>query len=52
MSTSFGACGRDFDGTMALNAWAGRDGVIAAGDEAVLLHQPVEVAMPALGRFA
>ncbi len=42
----------EFDGTMALNAWAGRTGDVAVGDEVVLLDQPVELALPAIGRFA
>lgn len=41
-----------FGGTLALNAWAGREGDVAVGDPAELLDQPVELALPALGRFA
>jgi uncharacterized protein YcbX len=41
-----------FDGTLALNAWAGREGDVAVGDPAELLDQPVALALPALGRFA
>jgi uncharacterized protein YcbX len=41
-----------FDGTLALNAWAGREGDVAVGDPAELLDRPVELALPALGRFA
>ncbi len=41
-----------FDGTMALNAWAARTGDVSVGDEVVLLDQPVELARPAIGRFA
>jgi uncharacterized protein YcbX len=41
-----------FGGTLALNAWAGREGHVAVGDTAELLEQPVELAVPALGRFA
>ena len=41
-----------FDGTLALNAWAGREGGVAVGNPAALLDQPVELALPALGRFA
>ena len=41
-----------FDGTLALNAWAGREGEVAVGDEAELLDQEVELAVPALGRLA
>ena len=40
-----------FDGTLALNAWAGTSGRIAVGDEAQLLERPVHVEQPALGRF-
>ena len=42
----------DFDGTLALNAWAGREGQIAVGDEAHILDQPIELAAPKAGRFA
>lgn len=42
----------DFDGTLALNAWAGRDGYVAVGDDVALIDQPVELALPAAGRFA
>lgn len=41
-----------FGGTLALNAWAGREGQVAVGDPASLLDQPIELAVPALGRFA
>jgi uncharacterized protein YcbX len=41
-----------FGGTLALNAWAGREGGVAVGDPAVLLDDPIELAVPALGRFA
>ena len=41
-----------FGGTLALNAWAGREGHVAVGDAAELLEQPIELALPALGRFA
>ncbi len=40
-----------FDGTLALNAWAGRPGSVAVGDEVGLVDQPVELALPATGRF-
>ena len=42
----------DFDGTLALNAWAGREGSVAVGDEAHTLDQPIELAAPKPGRFA
>ena len=42
----------DFDGTLALNAWAGREGYVAVGDEAHTLDQPIELAAPKPGRFA
>jgi uncharacterized protein YcbX len=41
-----------FGGTLALNAWAGQEGHVAVGDRAELLDQRVELAVPALGRFA
>jgi len=41
-----------FGGTLALNAWAGREGHVAVGDRAELLDEPVQLALPALGRFA
>jgi MOSC domain-containing protein len=40
-----------FDGTLALNAWAGRPGTIAVGDEVRVLTQAAEVARPQVGRF-
>ena len=43
---------RDFDGTLALNAWAGRAGSVAVGDEAHILDHPIDVAAPKPGRFA
>jgi uncharacterized protein YcbX len=43
--------GRAFGGTLALNSWAGRPGVIALGDRAQLLDEEVELAHPQLGRF-
>jgi uncharacterized protein YcbX len=43
--------GRAFGGTLALNAWAGRPGVIAVGDRAQLLDEEVELSHPQLGRF-
>lgn len=42
----------DFDGTLALNAWAGREGYVAVGDEAHTLDQSIELAAPKPGRFA
>ncbi|HEX5618348.1 MAG TPA: MOSC N-terminal beta barrel domain-containing protein [Solirubrobacteraceae bacterium] len=41
-----------FAGTLALNAWAGREGRVAVGDAAALLDETIELALPALGRFA
>ncbi len=41
-----------FDGTLALNAWAGREGHVAVGDEAQTLDQPIDLAVPEPGRFA
>jgi uncharacterized protein len=40
-----------FGGTLALNAWVGRDGHVAVGDSVELLDRPVAVASPAFGRF-
>jgi uncharacterized protein YcbX len=40
-----------FDGTMALNAWTGRDGRIAVGDDVELLEHRIELPVPAAGRF-
>jgi uncharacterized protein len=41
-----------FDGRLALNAWAGREGHVAVGDEAQTLDQPIDLAVPEPGRFA
>ena len=41
-----------FDGTLALNAWAGREGRIAIDDPAELLDTPIELTVPAVGRYA
>ena len=41
-----------FGGTLALNAWAGREGRIALDDPAELLDTPIELTIPALGRYA
>jgi uncharacterized protein YcbX len=40
-----------FGGTLALNAWTGREGKIAVGDAVELLDEAVSVAMPEFGRF-
>jgi len=40
-----------FGGTVALNAWAAREGVVAVGDAVRILEQPVQSALPAPGRF-
>ena len=42
----------NFDGTLALNAWAGREGCIAVGDEVRILDRPIELTIPEPGRFA
>src|SRR5262245_22768643 len=42
---------RDFGGTLALNAWAGRAGAVAVGDAVTLLEDLVELATPLTGRF-
>lgn len=41
-----------FDGTLALNAWAGREGYVTVGDEAEFLDEPIDLALPKAGRFA
>lgn len=41
-----------FDGRLALNAWAGREGHIAVGDDVTQLHAPIELTVPRAGRFA
>jgi uncharacterized protein YcbX len=41
-----------FGGRLALNAWAGREGRIAVGDEVRLLTAEIELALPYAGRFA
>jgi uncharacterized protein YcbX len=41
----------NFDGTLALNAWAGREGWVAVGDEVRILGRPIELAFPEPGRF-
>jgi len=41
-----------FDGTLALNAWAGREGRVAIGDPVELLDVPIELTVPAAGRYA
>ena len=42
----------DFDGTLALNAWAGREGYVGVGDQAEMLDQRIELGTPEPGRFA
>lgn len=41
-----------FGGSLALNAWVGRDGEVAVGDAVEILDARVEVRSPARGRFA
>ncbi len=41
-----------FGGRLALNAWAGRPGTIAVGDEVTLLAQEIELEIPFAGRYA
>jgi uncharacterized protein len=41
-----------FGGRLALNAWAGRPGRIAVGDEVALLESGIELELPYAGRFA
>jgi uncharacterized protein YcbX len=43
---------KHFDGTLALNAWAGREGHVAVGDQAEILDQRIELGIPEPGRFA
>ena len=40
-----------FDGTLALNAWAGREGRVAIDDPVELLDTPIEVTVPGGGRY-
>jgi hypothetical protein len=40
-----------FDGTLALNAWAGQPGAVHVGDEAHVLAAHADLARPQLGRF-
>lgn len=42
----------EFDGTFALNAWAGRPGRVSVGDPVHLLTDPVALTSPATGRYA
>ncbi len=42
---------RSFDGTFALNAWAGRDGPLAVGAEVRLLEGDEALALPERGRY-
>jgi uncharacterized protein len=42
---------RHFDGSLALNAWAARDGDVAVGDDVRILEPPIELALPAPGRL-
>ena len=42
----------NFEGTMALNAWAGREGWVAVGDDVRMLDRQLELAIPEPGRFA
>lgn len=41
-----------FAGTLALNAWTGREGRIRVGDAVEKAEQPIRVALPEGGRFA
>jgi uncharacterized protein YcbX len=41
-----------FGGRLALNAWAGREGRIAVGDEVIPADPELELELPFLGRFA
>jgi uncharacterized protein YcbX len=41
-----------FDGSLALNAWAGREGHVAVGDEARALDEAIDLTVPQPGRLA
>lgn len=43
---------RDYDGTFALNAWAGQPGHVSLGDPVELLTDPIALTTPATGRYA
>lgn len=40
-----------FNGTLALNGWAGREGRIAINDRAEVLDTPIELTVPVAGRY-
>jgi uncharacterized protein len=40
-----------FEGTLALNAWAGKEGHVAIEDSVMPLDHPIELTFPAAGRF-
>jgi hypothetical protein len=40
-----------FDGTLALNAWAGQEGWVEVGEDVRQLEEPVALAIPQAGRF-
>jgi uncharacterized protein YcbX len=42
----------EFGGSLALNAWTAREGRIAVGDDVRPLRGPIELPVPAVGRFA
>jgi uncharacterized protein YcbX len=41
----------EFDGSLALNAWTARPGRVAAGDDVRVRDEPLQLPVPALGRF-
>jgi uncharacterized protein YcbX len=42
----------EFAGSLALNAWTARDGDVAVGDPVQVLYEPLDLPVPAAGRFA
>ena len=51
MSTSCAASAPSSSGSLALNAWTARDGRVAVGDDVRALHEPIDLPVPATGRF-
>lgn len=48
----FRRIGEQFGGTLALNAWTGREGDIAVGDKVQHVPGPLELMAPQMGRYA
>ena len=42
----------EFGGSLALNAWTARNGHVGVGDAVRALHEPLDLPLPAVGRFA